>query len=323
MGAFIGQFIVIFIVTICIIEGFLYAYRSVNTLNRGKIRKKITRFSLIDSKKETPEILRKRVLSNVPILNEILLHIPGVQRLDRLIQQANLRYPPGVFILLAMLLALIGFYSSFFFTKSYAISIISGALLAVIPFFYLNLKKQQRIQKFEKQLPEGLEFIARALKAGHALTGSMKLAADNFDDPLGTEFERTLDEINFGVSITDALKNLINRVDYPDLKYFAVSVILQRETGGNLAEIMESIARVIRERFKFKDKIRVLSAEGRLSAVILISLPFLVIIYLQFFNPAYLTTLISESVGRVIAIISASMMLLGVLLMKKIINIKI
>ena len=106
--------------------------------------------------------------------------------------------------------------------------------------------------------------------------------------PLGTEFERTLDEVNFGISTNDALKNLLDRVDSQDLRYFVVSVILQRETGGNLAEIMESIAHIIRERFKFRDKIRVLSAEGKLSGVLLCALPFLIIGYLQLVNPTYL-----------------------------------
>ena len=323
MKIIIGQFILMFIVSVCVIEASLYTYRFLHTLNRKKIRRKIEKFSSTHSRKKASDILRKRVLSKVPILNEILLRIPGVQRLDRLLQQANIQYPLGVFVLLSIILALLGFYVCSLIIKNYTISVIIAALLVVIPFFYLSLRKKQRLQKFERQLPEGLEFIARALRAGHAFTGGMKLAADNFDDPLGTEFERTLDEINFGVSIKDALKNLVNRVDQPDLKYFAVSVILQRETGGNLAEIIESIARIIRERFKFKGKVRVLSTEAKFSAIILICLPFLVIIYLQIFNPTYLTTLITDPTGRIIAGISALMMLTGVLLMRRTIKIAI
>ena len=172
-------------------------------------------------------------------------------------------------------------------------------------------------------MPEGLDFLARALKAGHAFSGGMKLATENFEDPLGTEFERTLDEINFGISTNDALKNLLERVDSLDLRYFVVSVILQRETGGNLAEIMESISRIIRERFKFRDKVRVLSAEGKFSGVLLCALPFLIIGYLQIVNPSYLTILFAEPTGQILAIVSASMMCLGILLMRKTTNIDI
>jgi tight adherence protein B len=196
-------------------------------------------------------------------------------------------------------------------------------LLGAIPFFYLIGKKKQRLQKFEKQLPEGLEFIARAMKAGHAFSGGMKLAADNFDDPLGTEFGKVLDEINFGVSVTDALKNLVDRVDHPDLKYFAVSVILQRETGGNLAEIMESIARIIRERFKFKDKVRVLSAEGKMSAIILVCIPIVAAIALYFANPKYINILTEEYAGKVMLVAAGVSMLVGIFAMTRIIKIEV
>ncbi len=179
------------------------------------------------------------------------------------------------------------------------------------------------MKKFEQQLPEGMEFLSRALRAGHAFTGSMKLAAENFDDPLGTEFEKTLDEINFGISTNDALKNLLNRVDLPDLRYFTASVILQRDTGGNLSEIMDSIARIIRERFKFRDKVRVLSAEGKFSAAILIAIPLLIIAYLQILQPDYLDTLTSEPVGKILMTIAISMALLGVVLIRKLISINI
>jgi tight adherence protein B len=259
----------------------------------------------------------------VPVLNKILLRIPVVQSLDRLVQQAGISYPLGVFVLLSIVLALLGFFVCSKITDSYILSAVSAVLLAAIPFFYLSLKKKQRVRKFERQLPEGLEFIARALRAGHAFTGGMKLAADNFDDPMGTEFRKVLNEINFGVSVTDALKSLVDRVDLPDLKYFVIAVILQRKTGGNLAEIMESIARIIRERFKFNDKVRVLSAEGKLSAIILFCIPFVVVIALQFTNPKYIIPLTTEYAGKRMLIISAALMLLGIFAMKRIINIKV
>jgi tight adherence protein B len=322
MNIIIVQFLLLFIISICIIEIVLYVRRA-RYLNRSELRSKIKKFSLAESGSEAPDILRKRTLSDVAIINTILTHIPGLQRLDRLKEQANLHYPLGFFILLALFLLLMGFYSSFLLAGNYSIALIVAAVLGSIPFLYLNAKKKKRMEKFEAQLPEGLEFIARALRAGHAFTGSMKLAAENFEDPLGTEFERTLDEINFGISTTDALKNLLNRVDSHDLRYFVVSAILQRETGGNLAEIMESIARIIRERFKFKDKVRVLSAEGKLSGVILICIPLFVIAYLQIVSPLYLLTLITEPVGRILAITAASMMFIGVLLMKRIITINV
>jgi len=320
MNLYILQFVLLFILAISVIEIYLYVRRG-RSLNRHEIKAKVKKFSVTTSSTENLEILRTRRLSNVEFLNKILVSIPLFRRLDRLIQQANLTSPLGYFLLLALFLTVAGFYAAVLFTKSNLIALGAGLVMGVLPFLYLRMKKRERMKKFEQQLPEGLDFLARSLKAGHAFSGGMKLATENFEDPLGTEFERTLDEINFGVSTSDALKNLLERIDSPDLRYFVVSVILQRETGGNLAEIMESIAHIIRERFKFRDKVRVLSAEGKFSGVLLCGLPFLIMGYLQVFNPTYLSVLISEPVGQVLAVVSATMMCLGIFLMKKTVNI--
>lgn len=179
------------------------------------------------------------------------------------------------------------------------------------------------MKKFQGQLPDALELIARALRAGHAFSSGMKLVAEEFNDPLGPEFGETLDEINFGISVSDALKNLSRRVDCPDLKYFVVSVILQRETGGNLAEIIDTIAHLIRERFKLHGRIRILSAEGKLSGIILLILPFFIVVALRFLNPDYMTTLVTDPIGKVMASIGAFLMSMGVLVMKRMINIRV
>jgi tight adherence protein B len=322
MNFLIVQFILFFIIAICLVESLRYLTRR-KSLNREVIRNKIQMHSYVDSGSDPSDMLRKKVLSNVRLLNDILWRIPGILHLDRLIQQANLNYPLGFFILLTLLLLITGYYGASLMMRSNSIPLLLAIVLSSLPYLYVRMKKNERMKKFEQQLPEGMEFLSRALRAGHAFTGSMKLAAENFDDPLGTEFEKTLDEINFGISTNDALKNLLHRVDSADLRYFTASVILQRETGGNLSEIMDSIARIIRERFKFRDKVRVLSAEGRFSAAILIAIPILVILYLQFMQRGYLSTLTTEPVGKIIITISISMALLGIVLIRKLITINI
>ena len=314
---------VIFIVSALIIEMSLYALKIIRNPDRGKIRKRLKKSSSIELETETPDILKRRILSEVPFLNEILLHIPGALRLDLFLRQANSKYPLGVFVLFTLIIALLGFLGASLITGGYAVAPVFAVLLGFIPFLYLHFKKKRRIEKFKRQLPEGLDLIARALKAGHAFTTGMKLAADEFDDPLGPELDETMDEINFGVSVQDALKYLASRIDCPDLKYFVVSVIVQRETGGNLAEIIESLAHLIRERFKLQGKVRVLSAEGRLSAGILMGLPILVVIGLRIINPDYINTLFEDPAGRVIAGISAFMIALGVVIIKKMIKIQV
>ena len=322
MNVFIVQFILLFIVAISCIELYLY-FRRGRKLDRDQIKAKINKFSITTSGEENPDLLRNRRLSNVQFLNKILVNIPILVRLDRLLQQANLNYPLGFFLLLSLLLMTVGYYVSGIFARSNLIALGVALVVGFLPLLYVRMKKRERMQKLEQQLPEGLDFLARALKAGHAFTGSMRLATENFEDPLGTEFARTLDEINFGISTDDALKNLLDRVDSQDMRYFVVSVILQRETGGNLAEVMESISHIIRERFKFRDKVRVLSAEGKFSGVILCALPLLVLAYLAVVNPDYLKILFTEPVGQALAIGSASTMCLGIFLMSKAIKIEI
>jgi tight adherence protein B len=313
----------IFITSVIVMEICFYAYRIFRNPHLGAVRRRLKTYSTNEFESEITDILEKKILSDVPPLNRILLHVPGVQRLDRLLKQANVQHRLGVFVLLTLLLISIGFVGSSLVPLSRALSLVAAALSGSIPILFVRLKKKQRMQKFQRQLPDGLGLIARALRAGHAFTSCMKLAADEFDDPLGPEFNRTLDEINFGVSIADALRNLARRVDCPDLKYFVVSVILQHETGGNLAEIIDSIAYIIRERFKFKGKVQVLSAEGKLSARILIALPFLVILALRYLNPEYMKVLFHDPMGRLIAGIAAFMMVLGIVFIRKMVEIKV
>jgi tight adherence protein B len=165
--------------------------------------------------------------------------------------------------------------------------------------------------------------LARSLKAGQAFSGGLKMVADEFDDPIGPEFDKTLNEINFGVGVPEALKNLSSRVDCLDLSFFVISVVIQRETGGNLAEILENIARLIRERFKLYGRIRTLAAEGKFSAIILVALPFLLAFVLFLINPEYIGTLIKDPIGHVLIGIGLVLMIIGIFTMSRMIKIKV
>ncbi|MEW6440390.1 MAG: type II secretion system F family protein [bacterium] len=311
-----------FLVSVITIELLLFGYRKLNRAERRKVKKRLRTLAYEEGPSGAPQIVRKRVLSSVPALNELLLHSP-VRRFERLTRQANAEHPLGVYLLLTLVLMASGSFLAFLYFRSYPVSVLAGLACGTIPYLYLVAKKKHRMERFQKQLPEALELIGRALRAGHAFTSGMKLAADQFDDPLGPEFEDTLDEINFGISVPDALKGLGDRVDCPDLKYFVISVIIQREAGGNLAEIIESIARIVRERFKFQDKLKVLAAEGKVSARILTVLPFLFIFAVSFLNPQYLKTLFTEPTGRTLCWVAGSLMILGILIMTRMAKIRV
>jgi tight adherence protein B len=311
---------VILVITLLLIQVSVYVFRAVSKPESRGIRKRLRALSKDEA--GIPDILKKNMLVKVPLINSILMCTPGVDRFRRLWEQANTRYSMGWFLLLMATLALAGYAGCSLFTKTAVILVVTAVVTGSIPLLYLRFKMKRRVEKFKRQLPEGLDLIARALKAGHAFTSGMELVAEEFDDPLGPEFDKTLDEINFGVSLQDALKSLGGRIDCPDLKYLVVSVIVQRETGGNLAEIIETIARLIRERFRLQGKIRTLTAEGRLSALILTLLPFLLGFVLFLVSPGYMSTLFTEPMGRLMMLIAILLMFFGLLVMRRMVRMK-
>ncbi|MFW6335448.1 MAG: type II secretion system F family protein [Desulfosalsimonas sp.] len=312
----------IFIPTVIFIELLMYARRILVQPDRPVVKRRVKNLSAARYHAAAPGIVRSEKFSDVPALHRIISFIPVVSDLEKFRKQANVQYPLSVFILGSALAAVPAFVAVSQATMNNGIAALAGLAAGSVPWIYLYARKSARMKKFQKQLPEALDLIARSLKAGHAFTSGLKLTADQFDDPLGTEFDETVSEINFGVSISEALKNLANRVDCPDLRFFVVSVILQRETGGNLAEIMENSARLIRERFKFFAHIRTLSAEGKFSAGVLIAIPVIVFLVLYVINYEYMSILIKEPAGNILLAISGVMIVIGIFVMRKIINIK-
>jgi tight adherence protein B len=315
--------VVIFVICVVVIELLIYSAKIARSPNRGMIRKRLRKHTFVEDNDGSSDIIKKRVFSDISFLNNVLLKTPGVQKLDDLISSANTRFTLGFFILLTILITSLGFMLGVVLFNNKIITLVLPPIFGCFPFLYLIYLKQKRMQKFKTQMPEALELISRALKAGHALTGAMRLAADEFEDPLGPEFAETLDEINFGVSVPEALKNLSKRIDLPEMKYFVIGIILQRETGGNLAELMDTLANLVREKFKFEGKVKTLSAEGKLSAVVLVCLPFAIIAYLKIAQPKYMNLLFSDPIGKVMTLVAGIMMIIGIFVMKQMIKIEV
>jgi len=313
----------IFIITVSVVELLSYAYRNSQAAKRTRIRERLRKYVFIENDGPETDIVKKRILSDIPWFNSILSHTPFFLRLDRLITQANAKSRSGFYILLMLVLGTAGFSLVHAFTRNAMMSLAVGLILAPTPILFLLDMKKKRIKRFKKQLPDGLDLIARALRAGHSFTGALKLAAEEFDDPLGSEFEETINEINFGVSVPVALKNLATRYDFEEIQYFVTGVTLQRETGGNLAELVETLARLIRERFIFEGKVRVLTAECRLSAIILVVLPFLIAGYIWLTNPNFLKPLLSEPVGHLMIVSALVMMTVGIIVLKRMVHVKV
>jgi tight adherence protein B len=315
----------IFTSIVLLLEGIYFAFRATQRLRAEKrLRRRLGKLYTSGHIIETIEILQKRNLSEVPWLNRILLRISRFRRLNELLlEQANVQSPLGVFLMLAIILAFVGFWVSLRYTANYLLALVGALFFGMLPVFYLRVKKRKRMARFQEQLPNALELIARSLRAGHAFSGGIKMVADEFADPIGPEFDKTVDEINFGVDFTQALKNLSSRIDCDDLKYFIISVTIQRETGGNLTEILDNIAYIIRERFKLQGKVKALAAEGKFSAYILIGLPFLIALTVFFLNRKYIEILLIDPIGKWMIAISIIMMILGIMVIKGMIKIKV
>ena len=318
-------FVTIFIVALGLTQMLMILFKSRFSPEVGRLRKEMSVLAAGGRPAGGVDIVKKRTLSEIPWLNSQLLNlkVPTLNRLERFIVQADVKQPLGFFLLLTAAVAATTGALFFLISRNLPVSVILALLAAVVPWIHLGMRKKRRLARFEQQLPDALDMIARSLRAGHAFTGGMQMVVMEFAEPARAEFRKTLDEINFGVSYEDALRNMAERVDCPDLKFFALSVIIQRQSGGNLAEILDKISYLIRERFKLMGKVKALTGEARISAVILSLLPFFMAAALYFVNKGYMEILFREPVGRIMAGTALVMMALGIIAMKRMISVKV
>jgi tight adherence protein B len=200
---------------------------------------------------------------------------------------------------------------------------IGGAIGFAIPVMVLNFKRKRRIRTFEEEFPEALDLISRALKAGHAFATGLKMVADEMSEPIGPEFRKTFDEQNFGLPLKDALNNLTERIPLLDVRFFATAVLIQRETGGNLSEILANLAHVVRERFKILRQVRVYTAHGRLTGYVLLALPVFLVIALSFINPEHMQLLFRERIGHMLLGATVVMQTIGYLWIRQVVKIEV
>ncbi len=257
-----------------------------------------------------------------PAFNQWLGQRCGLKSWRNLLLQADVHWQLSTFIALLLLAAVLG--SALGFLRWGPPGALAGAVLGLaLPYKVLAIKAKRRLKKFEKQLPDALELLSRGLKAGHAFASGLQLVADEMPDPIGGEFFQTFKEYNHGLDLNAALLNLCRRVDLRDLRFFTTAVMIQRETGGNLAEILDKISQLIRERFKLRNQIQALTAEGRLSGVILVLLPPATALALFYLNPDYVMLLVRHPLGRIMSVTALSFQILGIVTIRKIVKVKV
>lgn len=272
---------------------------------------------------EAISLLKRRSLEGASAFERILASLPRISTLDRLIEQSGTTMTLPRLAVMMLLTALSVFLVALVFKVPFAFALAAGAGVALVPPLYLMAMRDRRLRQLDAQLPDAVDLIARALRAGHAFPSALQMAGEELPAPIGEEFRIAFEEINYGISMNDALLNLATRVPSDDLRFFVIAVLLQRETGGNLAEILDNISTLIRERFKLMGTVRVLSAEGKLSAWILTLLPFGTALMINIVNPGFMSVLWKDPAGLRLVAVAAALMVLGILWMRKIIRIRV
>ncbi len=243
--------------------------------------------------------------------------------LKMMFEQADVSFTVTKFLLVCVVSGTVGFVLPTLSGMPIKFAPIVSITFVFMPLLWLMMKRKSRLKKFAAQLPEALELVARALRAGHSLAAGMNLVASEMSAPIAKEFRRTFDEQNLGMPMEEALENLSDRVPNLDLKFFVTAVVLQRQTGGDLAEILDKIGRLIRERFKIYGQVQALTGEGRLSGIVLLALPPALFAAVFKMNPDYLMLLFTDDLGKKMLVGGLLMQLFGAIVIRKIVNIRV
>jgi tight adherence protein B len=321
---FYGFAIVLFAACILMVEGAWLWWAGTHGSAARRINRRLRLMAARgEAGGERISILKQRRYARAPALERLLRRVPQCAALDRLLLQAGLGWSVAQFLalagglLLAALLILVAWPMP-----------LPGVLLLLGmagggPALFLLRARTARLQRIEAQLPEAADFLARALRAGHSFSNVLQMVGDELSEPISGEFKLAHEEINYGVPMNEALQNLAMRIPLTDLRYLVIAVLVQRESGGNLAEVLVSIARIIRARLKLLGQVRVLSAEGRMSAWVLGLMPVVMIGVMSLVNPQYISLLWTDPSGIRLLWYAAGMVALGVVWMRKVIRIRI
>jgi tight adherence protein B len=259
----------------------------------------------------------------LPSIDRVIGTMGFGSSLSKLIEQSGVRTSPSTIIVMSIILASIGAFATAAFVRLPFAPVGGAAVGLIAPTFFLRYKKNRRMRQFEEQFPEALDLLSRAIRAGHAFQTAMGMVADELGDPVGPEFKKSFDQQNFGLPIRDALNQLAERMPLLDVRFFVTAVLIQRDTGGNLAEILDNLAHVVRERFKILRQVRVHTAHGRFTGWVLMALPAALAVALSIINPEHMQLLFHEHLGQQLLMVAIVMQVIGYIWIRKVIKIEV
>ncbi|MDH3346643.1 MAG: type II secretion system F family protein [Desulfobulbaceae bacterium] len=291
--------------------------------NRGRsVSKTVKRYAADIEGDVQIDLLYKRKLSNISLLSRLLSSSRLFFKLDNIIQQSGVKILADQFIVLTIIVGISGWAVSNYLGRNQILSVVVSCLSLILPLCWLFYMRKQRLAKFEALFPDALDLMGYSLRAGHSIMAGIKMVAAESDEPIKSEFSRVVEEVNFGRGVDIALRGLAKRISIPEVKYFSTCIIIQRETGGNLAELLDKVSRIIRSRFRFRERVKTLAAEGKFSALILSGLPFAIALGIFIVNRDYIKVLVTDPIGPYIIAIALLLMAIGIFIMSRLVKIE-
>ena len=268
-------------------------------------------------------LLRDEMLSQIPALDTFLRRSERVSAFQKTLSQAGMQLRAGNFLMLCAGVGVLVAALVLIYSRNPAIAWAGMFIGFVLPYSFVSYRRNKRFEKFEELFPEAIDTLARAVRAGHAFTTALEMISDEVAEPVAGEFRKLYEEQKFGMPVRDALVNLTERIPLVDVKFFVTAVMLQRETGGNLAEILDNLSYVIRERFKIQRQVRVYTAQGRLTMALLMGMPPIIVTIMLIVNPAFIHPLFTDPIGHTLLVAGIALQTVGYFVIRRIIRIQV
>ena len=320
----IRSFLVFLFCLFLVLGAYLLATHS-SDAKRARLQQRLSDALMHSARNEDVEVIlaRSELMSEIPALNRVMIRLQAALHVKRMLDQADLQITPSRLVMFSVMAGMLAALAASVLTSSIVITLIGGFAAASLPFAHVWWKRKKRFDQFLENLPDALDLMSRALSAGHAFSEALHMVSEEMPDPIASEFRKTYDEQNLGLSLKLALENLVARIPLLDLRMCVTAVLIQRETGGNLAEILEKVAYTIRERFRIMGDLKTLTTSSRMSAWLLCGLPIFVCVMITAMNPEYMSVLWTDPRGHYLIAAALFMQITGMLVVRKILRIKI
>lgn len=315
--------IVFVLVAGIVVGGYVAANGIPEMVARRRLERRLQEVKHTGDTADDESLVLRAAEGPLPSVDRMIGRTRAGSRLARLIEQAGVSTTPSTVVVMTVFLAVLAAAATQVFLRVPLAFVVTVPAGAAVPALWLVQRRSSRLKTFEEQFPEALDLVSRAIRAGHAFQTAIGMAAEELPPPVGPEFKKVFDEQNFGLPVRDALNGLADRVPLLDVKFFITAVAIQRDTGGNLAEILNNLSHVVRERFKIQRQVRVHTAHGRITGFVLLALPAFLAVALSFLNPEHMRPLFQERMGQMMLVSTIVMQLVGFLWIRRVIKIEV